>query len=340
MDNDRLVSVIVPVYNVKPYLAEALDSVVNQSYKNLEIIIVDDGSTDGSGEICDRYAERDRRIRVVHQSNKGLSSARNTGLDIMTGELVAFLDSDDAYHPDFVRLMAEAMEREKSELVTCKTVICNTSRKIENLAEVGENLKRHPVIYYREDALRALADNKMSLAAWNKLYRSQLWERIRFPVGRVYEDNAVLFRVVDECKTVCELKQPLYWYRKTRAGSISWGTTWRSFCDWRYAKSQFDSFIRAHTPDIFSEKHLQERQRREMWGMIALYARCLANSRGEKKAHKEQMRRIIISSGKKVGIKQCKFKTRVAYFEVCHCPWLLCVSYTLKWFVKRVRECL
>ena len=106
-----IVSIIIPVYNVAPYLVEALDSVVHQSYGNLEIIIIDDGSTDGSAEICDDYARRDRRIRLIHQENKGIGAARNVGLDIMNGEAVAFLDSDDAYDPDFIEAMVSAMAR-------------------------------------------------------------------------------------------------------------------------------------------------------------------------------------------------------------------------------------
>ena len=107
MQYDPLVSVIIPVYNVEPYLKEALDSVLDQSYQNLEIILIDDGSTDRSGKICDDYSETDDRIRVIHQENKGLSSARNKGLDLMHGELVAFLDPDDAYHPDYVSAMTK-----------------------------------------------------------------------------------------------------------------------------------------------------------------------------------------------------------------------------------------
>lgn len=111
VENDILVSVIVPVYNVAPYLEDALNSVLDQTYEHLEIIIIDDGSTDGSGEICDEYRKRDNRIHVVHQENKGLSAARNAGLDHMSGAFVAFLDLDDLYHPEFIRTTLQALER-------------------------------------------------------------------------------------------------------------------------------------------------------------------------------------------------------------------------------------
>ena len=111
-----LVSVIIPVYNVSPYLRESLDSVISQTYTNLEIIAVDDGSTDDSGRICDEYAEKDTRIKVIHQANRGLSAARNAGLNAMTGEYVAFLDSDDALYPEMVECMVKGMEKNAADI--------------------------------------------------------------------------------------------------------------------------------------------------------------------------------------------------------------------------------
>lgn len=120
MNNNYLITVIIPVFNVKPYLIDALESVINQTYKRLEIIIIDDGSTDGSGEICDEYAQKDDRIRVVHQNNKGLSAARNVGLDLLSGDIIAFFDSDDIYHTDFIEKMVEAMLENNTDIVLCK----------------------------------------------------------------------------------------------------------------------------------------------------------------------------------------------------------------------------
>ncbi len=122
MENSVLVSVIIPVFNTAQYLVEALDSAIHQTYEKLEIIIIDDGSTDDSGKMCDEYARIDERVVVVHQHNSGLSVARNVGLNMMTGEAVAFLDSDDAYHPDFIRIMVEALIREKTDLVVCRYI--------------------------------------------------------------------------------------------------------------------------------------------------------------------------------------------------------------------------
>ena len=108
------------MYNAKNYLRETIDSLINQTYKNLEIILINDGSTDDSGEICEEYAAKDKRVRVFHQSNKGVSATRNAGLDLMTGDFVAFLDSDDAYQPNCIEKMMDAMTRAEADIVACK----------------------------------------------------------------------------------------------------------------------------------------------------------------------------------------------------------------------------
>lgn len=137
-----LVSVIVPVFNSKNFLAEALDSVLAQTYENLEVVLIDDGSTDGSGEICDRYAAKDKRFRVYHQANQGVSATRNAGLDLATGDFLAFLDSDDAYEPEAIAAMMDAMAREKVDVVMCKY----TEHKTPEKMSLGSRDKALPVI--------------------------------------------------------------------------------------------------------------------------------------------------------------------------------------------------
>ena len=114
-----LVSVIVPIYKVEKYLGKCVDSIINQTYKNLEIILVDDGSPDNSGKICDEYAKKDNRIKVIHKENGGLSSARNAGLDVATGEFIAFVDSDDRIHLDFVEKLYRAIKEENADIASC-----------------------------------------------------------------------------------------------------------------------------------------------------------------------------------------------------------------------------
>ena len=262
-----LVSVIIPVFNVLPYLRESLDSVIHQTYENLEIIIIDDGSTDDSGRICDEYAIKDKRIKVIHQQNKGLSAARNAGLDIMTGDAVAFLDSDDAYHTEFIQKMTGMMNREEADIVVCKYSTHydekrNTNEAIQPSIPQGR--------YDRVQILRYLADNIIDFHAWNKVYRSELWKDIRFPTGRVYEDISTVYQIFDICNSVHVIDKPLYQYR-IRKDSITQVNRINSIRDRQLAYCQFESFMQLHNPEIFSDEQIEKRRRSNIKNLIYLY---------------------------------------------------------------------
>lgn len=248
---EPLVSVIVPVYNVLPYLREALDSVINQTYKNLEIIIVDDGSTDGSGEVCDEYLS-DPRVTVIHQENKGLSGARNTALDRMTGEYVAFLDSDDAFMPEMIDSMLRALIRTKSDLAVCGYTTCYTRKA---LSESGIP-KTKCVVFSKEtvcssvEAQNLLITNTTHWVVWNKLYRRTVWTGIRFPEGANYEDMRVMFRVFELCVQVVTLPGSYVYYRR-RHGSITRSQTQKNLQDHLLAIQSIENHIQTHTPDVF-----------------------------------------------------------------------------------------
>ena len=295
MNNTLLVSIIIPVFNVQLYLAEALDSVVKQTYENLEIIIVDDGSTDGSGKICDEYAKRDRRIIVIHQENKGLSAARNAGLDIMTGSVVAFLDPDDAYCHNYISSMMEVMDREKVDLVICKYTTHYTDQRMS--WECDKNINTSPQIsqgkYNRNIVLRALADGKVGFNVWNKLYKGYLWKDIRFPVGHVYEDIDTIFRIIDLCKTIYVMNNPLYLYRK-RQGSITERYTFDYLNDWNLAQADFESYISENTPEVFRSEQLRNRQRIRMNKMLYHYGSANWAEASGVEVSDENLRRIVI----------------------------------------------
>ena len=244
MDRKYLVSIIMPVYNVAQYLNESLDSIVNQSYENLEIIVIDDGSTDGSGAICDEYAAKDKRIKLLHQTNKGVSSTRNAALDIMSGDFVAFIDSDDAYDPDYVQTMLDAMTDNGADMVICKFSNHSTTGKMTR--DGTEEL--HPPIgegtYGRVEAMQAFAENTIHAYVWNKMYKKELWDGIRFPVGMLYEDIDVMYRIINLCGKICVIGKPLYLYRK-RPGSITSLKTADSIKDWLTICERMETYLYA-----------------------------------------------------------------------------------------------
>lgn len=210
-----LISVIIPVYNVERYLRQCLDSVTGQTYRNLEIILIDDGSVDASGRICDEYARADRRITVIHQKNQGLSAARNAGLDICTGAVVAFVDSDDWLEPDAYRKMAGLMLEKELDMVFCTANVIKDGRVVENrfsFYKGGRILEPGAV-------LRECLMDRISSQAWLRIYRRNCVEGLRFPPGRIYEDIAVShIPFIKAERPIGFIDEPLYNYRLNHNG--------------------------------------------------------------------------------------------------------------------------
>ena len=254
-----LISVIVPVYNVRPYLAEALDSVLNQTYRNIEILIIDDGSTDGSSELCDAYARKDTRIRVVHQKHGGVSAARNTGFDLMSGDLVASLDSDDAFRPDMLSRMLTAMKENDADIVVCKYGLHNTEGKMHPDASVDDHaMSVFPPegSYSKREALSLKCENRISGALWDKLYKAELFRGIRCPVGRNYEDLAVSLPLIGASGRLYILNQRLVMHRRC-PGSITMTMNARNLHDWGRSHRDCIRYVKDRIPELFSSDHLQ-----------------------------------------------------------------------------------
>ena len=182
-----MISVIIPVYNVEPYLRKCLDSVVNQTYKDLEILIIDDGSTDGSGAICDEYGNIDSRIRVFHTENKGLSCARNLGLDEAQGEWIGFVDSDDWIEPDMYEVLIDRAQETGADVVECGVFWEYPEKTVEHV--------RNELSMSGMDAVKKLLHRELYNAVWNKLWKFQCFAHIRFPAGRICEDIATTYLV-------------------------------------------------------------------------------------------------------------------------------------------------
>lgn len=203
----ELISVIVPVYKVEKYLDRCVDSIVNQVYKNLEIILVDDGSPDNCPAMCDTWAQKDSRIKVIHKENGGLSDARNAGMTMATGEYIAFVDSDDWVHPEYLSLLHRAAKNFKVSMTACDYLMTTDDEVIVSVGE--QRFEKHNV----EQALEMLTQNRGYRAvAWNKLYHRSLLEGEAYPLGRYHEDEFFTYRIMDKAVEMAYVDTPLYFY--------------------------------------------------------------------------------------------------------------------------------
>ena len=214
------VSVIVPIYNTRPFLEECVRSILNQQFSEpFEVLLVDDGATDGCDVLCDELAAQDRRIRVFHQENQGLSGARNTGIDAARGRYYAFVDADDVVHPGYLQALYDACETHDAYMAICAVEDVNEDGTSQDPPEY--TLPAETGVFVGKDLLnRFYAPNgTYYTVAWNTLYRAEVWKLLPYPEGRLHEDDFVAHRLFWRCDKVVCLDAPLYNYR-LRKGSI------------------------------------------------------------------------------------------------------------------------
>lgn len=211
MDKE-LVSIIVPIYNVEKYLKKCIESIINQTYKNIEIILVDDGSPDKCGEICEEYSKKDNRIVVIHKQNGGLSDARNKGIKVAKGKYITFVDSDDYVDYRYIELLYKAVKENNTKIAQCNIAKVNMSGNI--IARLG----------YRENSIKTsknmLNDIYSShlienIVVWNKLYLKEMFNNISFPVGKIHEDEFTTFKILYNVDKISIVNEYLYYYRQT-----------------------------------------------------------------------------------------------------------------------------
>ena len=242
-----MISVIVPIYNVEPYLRQCLDSILAQTYNDIEIILVDDGSTDGCPAICDEYQEKDDRIVVFHTENRGLSAARNLGIDNAHGEWLMFVDSDDWVEPVFCELPLQMALEERADLVIFGLIVFDESGVI-TIKEIG-----HKGIIPAQTAID-FGKN----AAWNKLYRITLFDGIRYPEGMFFEDVATTHRLIYRAEQIAAMDIVLYHYRK-RERSISSRNDSKKIRDHYLAHLiRYDAMLSCDYPKDKLELHILE----------------------------------------------------------------------------------
>lgn len=268
-NSEVLISIIMPIYKAEDYLNNSITSILNQTLENFELILVDDGSPDNSGKICDELALNDNRIKVIHKENGGASTARNAGLDIAQGEFIAFVDSDDWIEPNMFETLFNLAKEHNADISQCNYI------KVENEDEKIINDDKEIIISFNNiESLNNLYNEMYvsTVVLWNKIYKKSLFNKIRFPNMRIFEDEAIMYKLLFESKKLVYTNKKLYYYRNTPDSIMN---------------AKFDK-KRLCMLDVFDEKvefmsklnneHLYAKTLKwYMWSIIDLYYGCINN---------------------------------------------------------------
>ncbi|MEZ3503750.1 MAG: glycosyltransferase [Lachnospiraceae bacterium] len=303
---EPLISIIVPVYNVEAYLKRCVESLRAQTYRNLEIILVDDGSPDNCPAICDAYGRQDKRIQVIHQKNMGLSGARNSGIDIAKGSYLAFVDSDDYVAPDFIQSLYELLRETGCSIGQCrftyvqgKPLDAGKGRSFQIFQ--GERLMEQ--LYGPEE------EATFFVVAWNKLYRRELFEHIRYPLGRIHEDEATTYRLFHKGGKLAFLDCALYGYYTGNDGSITAHFSGKRL-QWLEAHEERISFFKENGYEWL----LPRAYRKLCDACVTFYFRCTDEVENAEQIRKELKSRLKEYQGQGAGwIRELPLKTRIGY---------------------------
>ena len=281
----KLISVIVPIYKVENYLRECIDSLVNQTYRNLEIILVDDGSPDKCGEICEEYKAKDERVVVIHKENGGLSDARNAGMKVMTGDYIVFVDSDDYMPLDGIEHLMNLLEERDADMV-----IGGVRRVAENGEEilVEGDINAEPVEMDKTGALIDFFVNGCS--SWGRIFKREIHEGIEFPKGEINEDEAIVVQVTERCDKVVRTTAPIYNYRK-REESITTTSFHRNKLIWKkHCKDNYE-YVKDKYPEV--ESYARNRYVESLVWLTAMMLRTPDEYKEEIKDYIKELRKHI-----------------------------------------------
>ena len=265
-----MISIIVPVYNAEKYRPHCIDSILVQTYTDFELILVDDGSPDNCGKICDEYAAKDSHVRVIHQKNGGVSAARNAGLDEITGEYVTFVDADDWIHPMYLEILLKVLLENDVDVSVC------------TYERPTEHINTHCPLTDQINVEKLSAENLLLRHEWNfnyiwgKLYRSALFNGIRYPVGKNYEDTYTTYRVLFAArdKEVAWIDRPLYFYYKNVEGITR--SPW--------TPKELEVFDGIHNQlDFYRENGYEQAYKKEHWLYVNHFAYQISRIRENKK---------------------------------------------------------
>ena len=238
-------SIIVPVFNTEKYLRQCIESILEQKFQDFELILINDGSTDSSGTICDEYSKKNKRIIVRHKENQGQSSARNLGLDLASGDYIGFVDSDDYIHEGMYELLVEHAESHHSDIAACNFWIMDKNGVYSPYKSSALDKE-----YSRLEAISELYTNKiLSFSPCNKIYRRSLFSNLRFIEGKILEDKAISYQLVNQADRVSYLSKSLYYYRYNENSTLRKAFSLNRVDEYQIQMDMYD-FYRVHYPEL------------------------------------------------------------------------------------------
>lgn len=295
---NKLLSVIVPVYNVEKVLKRCVDSILAQDYTPMEVILVDDGSPDKCPQICDEYATKDKRIKVVHKTNGGVSSARNVGLDKAVGEYISFIDSDDSILPNMYSEMIEQLEQNKLDIIECKAQRVKKG-VVKHSADKGNLI----ICNAKEELIDCLKNDGGSV--WSKIYKKQVIGTVRFPEGRVFEDTVAMFKFIANAKVIGFFNKTFYNYYYNYSSITQ--TSFKTKARWDYVLARKDALDYTIEHNLPCVKECESMYAKALLSCLtAVYA---DGTQEEKKYYIPKIKTILLGLRDKEGIN-CKLNSK------------------------------
>lgn len=309
-----MISVIIPIYKVEAYLEKCIESVRSQTYKDIEIILVDDGSPDNCGAVCDRYQKMDERIKVLHKENGGLSDARNKGLDIATGEYVLFVDSDDFIHPNMIELLYCSLQETDADISVCGFKTVSEEYKISFDSGVKQGKRE---VFEGQEVMNQLQHkNLLTVVAWNKLYKRKLFADIRYPKGKIHEDEFLTHQILHLCERTVYISQELYYYVKREESITGQIKPSNVACGWEAYEGRL-AFLEQN-----GYTQMVQWTKLHMLHYVCVYYGKLNQNR-ENRAFLMKLRKAFLDLYKEKEVKDAlsaKLKREYKYFAIS--PWL------------------
>lgn len=306
MEN-RKVSIIIPIYNVEKYLKKCLDSVVRQTYTNLEIILVNDGSTDDSKKIAEKYMKDDERIILINKKNGGLSDARNYGIEKASGEYITFIDSDDEITEDYVEYLMSLIKKYNTKIsIASYRLVCE-----EKSIDYGKGYEEEKITE-KECLKRMLLDEGFTVSAWAKMYKVELFNNVKYPVGKIYEDNDTTYRLIMQCNEIAYGPKDIYFYYK-RKGSITSG----KFNDSKYSIIEFSDIMGEKILDKYPDL-INEVERKKIESRFCVLRQMNKDLNTEQKKKQKEIIGYLRSRAKQILFYSCFDKReKFAIISLC-----------------------